>query len=203
MIHMTGIEKITARIRADAEAECAALRAAGEAQAAEIRAAGEEKARERYLALVREGVRDTEQRVQRMARTASLEARKSVLSLKQESVSRAFTKARDMIGSLPEADYVAFLARSAADAAITGQEELIFSPEDKARVGAKVARAANARLTAEGREGHLCVSEDTRAMSGGLILKQGDIEVNCTVDTLLELSRGELAARVAEVLFEG
>ena len=36
------------------------------------------------------------------------------------------------------------------------------------------------------------------------MLKQGDIEVNCTVDTLLDLSRGEpCRARVAEVLFEG
>ena len=29
-------------------------------------------------------------------------------------------------------------------------------------------------------------------MTGGLILKQGDIEVNCTVDTLLDLSRSSL-----------
>ena len=40
-------------------------------------------------------------------------------------------------------------------------------------------------------------------MTGGFILKQGDIEVNCTVDMMLELSRGELAAQVAEVLFAG
>ena len=33
-------------------------------------------------------------------------------------------------------------------------------------------------------------------------VKQGDIEVNCTVDTLLDLTRDELAARVADVLFE-
>ena len=49
----------------------------------------------------------------------------------------------------------------------------------------------------------LTLSAETRELAGGLILKQGDIEVNCSVDTLLELSRGELAARVAEVLFEG
>ena len=74
---MNGIEKITARIRADAEAECAALRAESEARCAEIRAENERLAQERYWALVREGVKETEQRVQRMGRTARLEAKRA------------------------------------------------------------------------------------------------------------------------------
>ena len=200
---MNGIEKITARIRADAEAECAAIRAESEARCAEIRAENERLAQEQYWKLVREGVKDTEQRVQRMGRTARLEARKGVLTMKQESVSKAFDRAKAKLTELPEADYVAFLAREAAEASITGQEEVILSKKDRAAVGAKVVKAANEQLSKKGVAGVLTLSADTREMTGGLILKQGDIEVNCTVDTLLELSRGELAARVAEVLFEG
>ena len=200
---MNGIEKITARIRADAEAECAAIRAESEARCAEIRAENERLAQEQYWKLVREGVKDTEQRVQRMGRTARLEARKGVLTMKQESVSKAFDRAKEKIAELPEKDYVAFLAREAAEAAVTGQEEAILSKKDRAAVGAKVVKAANELLAKKGADGVLTLSDDTREMTGGLILKQGDIEVNCTVDTLLELSRGELAARVAEVLFEG
>ena len=200
---MNGIEKITARIRADAEAECAAIRAESEARCAEIRAENERLAQEQYWKLVREGVKDTEQRVQRMGRTARLEARKGVLTMKQESVSKAVDRAKEKIAELPEKDYVAFLAREAAEAAVTGQEEVILSKKDRAAVGAKVVKAANELLAKKGADGVLTLSDDTREMTGGLILKQGDIEVNCTVDTLLELSRGELAARVAEVLFEG
>ena len=80
---MNGIEKITARIRADAEAECAAIRAESEERCAAIRAENERAAQEEYWRLVREGVKDTEQRVQRLGRTARLEAKKSVLSMKQ------------------------------------------------------------------------------------------------------------------------
>ena len=69
-------------------------------------------------------------------------------------------------------------------------------------MGAAAVKAANERLAAKGMPGMLSLSDATREMSGGLMLKQGDIEVNCTVDTLLDLTRGELAARVAEVLFE-
>ena len=75
--------------------------------------------------------------------------------------------------------------------------------KDRAACGAKAVKAANELIAKRGLDGCLTLSDETRPMTGGLILKQGDIEVNCTVDTLLDLSRSELAARVAEVLFEG
>lgn len=200
---MKGIDKITSRILADAEAECAAVRAESDRHCEAIRTENEKRAQDEYWKLVREGVKDTEQRVQRLDRTARLEAKKSILNMKQEAVSRAFELAKDKIAELPERDYIGFLAREAAGAAITGQEEVIFCERDRAAVGAKAVRAANELLAARGMPATLTLADATREMAGGLILKQGDIEVNCTVDTLLDLTRGELAARVAEVLFEG
>ena len=200
---MKGIDKITSRILADAENECAAVKKESGERCEAIKAEAEKKAQEEYWRLVREGVKDTEQRVQRMDRTARLEAKKSILNMKQETVSRAFELAKDKIAELPERDYVAFLAREAAAAAITGQAEVLCCERDRASVGAKAVRAANELLAAKGMPGMLTLSDDTRSMAGGLMLRQGDIEVNCTVDTLLDLVRGELAARVADVLFEG
>ena len=200
---MKGIDKITSRILADAEAECAAVRKESDERIAAVKAEAEKKAQDEYWRLVREGVKDTEQRVQRMDRTARLEAKKSVLNMKQEAVSRAFDLAREKIAELPERDYVGFLARMAGEAAVTGQEEVVLNARDAAAVGVKAVKAANELLAKRNLPGMLTLSAETREMSGGLVLKQGDIEVNCTVDTLLDLSRGELAARVAEVLFEG
>lgn len=199
---MKGIDKITSRIIADAEAECAAVKKESDERVAAIREENERRAQEEYLRLVREGVKDTEQHVQRLDRTARLEAKKSILNMKQETVSRAFELAKGKIAELPERDYVAFLAREASEAAVSGQEEVIFCERDRKSVGAKAVKAANELLAAKGMPGMLTLSDTTREFSGGLMLKQGDIEVNCTVDTLLDLARGELAARVAEVLFE-
>ena len=199
---MKGIDKITSRIIADAEAECAAVKKESDERVAAIREENERRAQEEYLRLVREGVKDTEQRVQRLDRTARLEAKKSILNMKQETVSRAFELAKGKIAELPERDYVAFLAREASEAAVSGQEEVIFCERDRKSVGAKAVKAANELLAAKGMPGMLTLSDTTREFSGGLMLKQGDIEVNCTVDTLLDLARGELAARVAEVIFE-
>ena len=199
---MKGIDKITSRIIADAEAECRDVKRESDERCAAVRAENEKRAQDEYWRLVREGVKDTEQRVQRMDRTARLEAKKSVLNMKQEAGSRAFDLPKDKIAELPARDYVAFLARAAAEAAITGQEEVIFCERDRKSVGAKAVKAANELLAAKGMPGLLTLSDATRDMAGGLMLKQGDIEVNCTVDTLLDLTRDELAARVADVLFE-
>lgn len=199
---MNGIEKITARLSADCDAELAVLRADTEKKCAELKAAGDKAAQEEYWRLVRSGVKDCEQRMSYLGRTAQMEARKSVLALKQELVSEAFDRARVMLAGLPEEQYVAFLARKAAEAAVTGQEELYFSADDLSRgVGKKVAAAANRLLPGRGLDGMLSAAREPREISGGFMLKQGDIEVNCTVELLTEQLRSELAAQVAELLF--
>ena len=51
--------------------------------------------------------------------------------------------------------------------------------------------------------GHaLTLSASTGDFDGGLILRRGNIEVNCTSSLLVELCRGEMSAAIAGVLFE-
>jgi len=197
---MNGIEKIKARIAADTDAEIERLRGETETQCEEIRARFERQAQEEYWALVQAGVQKTERHVQRLDRNARLEARKSILGMKQELVSAAFDMARERLLAMPEEEYVDFLSRQAAAASVSGQEEIILNAEDRARCGAEVARRANERLRERGIQPALSLGEP-RGFSGGLFLRHGDIEVNCTLDALLELARVELSAQVAEVLF--
>ena len=63
------------------------------------------------------------------------------------------------------------------------------------------AKRANAMLKEKGREAHLSVSSETADIPGGLILRHGDIEVNCAADTLVGLYRNRLAGQVAGILF--
>lgn len=197
---MKGIEKITARIASDAASEASAIREESDKVVAQIRADYDKKAEETYASIVREGEKENAQRADRTDRTAQLEAKRSVLAMKQELVSQAFALAEQKIARMPEGEYVAFLTRQIVKAASTGKEEIILSADDKAKCGAKLVEEANKAL---GAKGALTLSAQTRPMTGGFVLKQGDIEVNCTVDLMLELCRGELAAQVAEVLFEG
>lgn len=199
---MKGMEKITRRISSEAEEAAAAVIAQGQKAADDIRARYEDQARDTEAELLRQGREKLEQKVQRAERAAKLDAKKDILSVKQEMVSAAYEKARQLILALPEEKYVAFLARQAGAAALTGREEIILSPEDRKALGEKLLAAANAAAAKRGLPGTLKLSQETRPIRGGLVLREGDIEVNCTLESLLELSRGSLDAEVARTLFQ-
>lgn len=198
---MNGIEKITAKLSADCDAELEEIRTETAAKCLAIKEAGDKAAQEAYWRLVKAGVKDCEQRVSHLSRTAQMEARKSVLALKQEMVSKAFDRARELLLELPEEQYVAFLSRKAAEAAMTGLEELYFSERDQAGVGRKIVKEANRLLEASGKPGKLTEGAEPRPIAGGFILKQGDIEVNCSIELLSEQCRSELASQVAGIMF--
>ena len=198
---MNGIEKISKRLVADAEAEIAELNAETKARCEAIAAEYAQKAQEEYKTRLSEGAKAAETRMQRLGSAAEMEAKKSILAFKQEMVAKAFADASEKLANLPQEQYVQFLAAQAAAAASTGEEELIFNARDKAAVGEDVAKAANALLAQKGVKGALKVSGETRAISGGVIVRQGNIEVNCAVETLVQLRRSELASQVAEILF--
>ena len=198
---MTGIEKITGRIEADARAEAAAITAEANAKCAEIRAEYDKKAQDEYWTRVRDGVKECEDRVQRMGRMAEMEARKSTLSLKQTMVSEAFDRAVEMICTMPKDEYVAVMAKLAAKAAVTGNEAVVFNGKDQQVCGAEIVAAANAILAKNGGAANLTMSGETRDICAGFVLQEGDVEINCAVEVLAELCRSDLAAQVAEVMF--
>ena len=99
---------------------------------------------------------------------------------------RAFVAALNQLSELPDEEYVGLLAGLAAEASSTGREEVILSQKDRARYGKQVVTQANERLG----DGHLTLSVQTRPIRGGLILSDGDVEVNCTFETLVRLLRG-------------
>ena len=147
---------------------------------------------------------------------------------KQELVERAYQRALEKLCTLPREQYVELLAAMLVRASSTGKEEVIFSPRDREDAGrAAVSRAnellareaapelplgdgavasflnkvaANVSALAQG-TAMLTVSEETRAFSGGFILKNGRIEVNCTFDALVRSEREQTAGAVAKLLF--
>lgn len=198
---MDGINKIIERIEAETREEISAMQAETAEKCRGIKEAYDKIAQEEYWKAVRAGVQECELQVQRLSSTAAMESKKSILAMKQDAVSRIFEEATKVICNLPEDRYVDFLARLAGNAASTGLEEIIFNSRDKQNYSKAVTKAANEIAKKRGLLPKLTMSEQTGNFKGGLMVKQGDIEVNCSVEKLVELSRTELAAQVAEVLF--
>ena len=194
---MKGTEKIIAHIRADAKSQADAVLAKAEEQAAQIRADYDKQAAQVYADKVRAGTKACQDQMDSVQRIANMEAKKTLLAVKQEMVSKSFEKAQALLTALPEEKYVAFLAALAAKASVTGDEEIVLNARDREAVGEAVVKAANEKLGG----GKLTLSDRSGEFAGGLILSRGNVEANCTAELLVELCRGEMSAEIADMLF--
>jgi V/A-type H+-transporting ATPase subunit E len=137
------------------------------------------------------------ERLERLQGSADMERRQLLLGAKQACIDEAFSKAAEALRALPRDEYVSLLARVAADNG-EGTEELILSAADREAVGADVVSAANATKAGAA----FTLSDETRELGGGLVLKKGQVEINCAFDTRLRQLRQEMASDVARILFD-
>ena len=193
---MKGTEKIIAHIQSDAKAQADAILAQAEQQCALIRKDYEEKADEAYTAKIRAGVKACEDLSESKKRIAEMESKKNLLALKQEMVSAAFDRAKEIILSMPAAEYQAFLTNLTVKAAPDGKGQLVLNARDRKQYGEAVVKAANAAL-----KGSLTLSDTDGDFAGGVMIKNGAVEVNNTLELLIDLCRGDMSADVAKALF--
>ena len=199
---MNGIETIKARIQEDSRAECYALLQEAKEKAAEITARYEDDAKADYEKALSQARSDGEIRIQRMESVAQLEARKLRLAAKQEMLEKAFSCAEDALCSLNEEEYIELLKALALKAVVTGSEELVFSAADRDVVGQKVVDAVNKALEKQGKVAKLTMDEEARDFKGGLYVKNGSIETNCTFSALIRSQKEQMAREVAQILFD-
>jgi V/A-type H+/Na+-transporting ATPase subunit E len=196
---MNGIDKIIARIIKNVEQEISDINREAKAKADEINAVFEEAIRKESGERRNRGMMAAEERIERLAGVALLETKKLKLSVKQEMVGRAFDLALDRLRNLPEQEYVNLLATIAAKASRSGKEEILLAEDDRLRLGNEIARQAN-QLVPGG--GSLYIGTDSLQNLSGLILREGDIEINCTFESLIRSAKEEMATELAEMLFE-
>jgi len=199
---MNGIENITKRILTDAQRDAKTIRDRSAVTCGRVTEKYTKAAEDAYWKLVSAGKQEADQLADRMVGTATMEAKKQILTLKQALVEQTFAAVVDKLMNLPEDEYVAFLVGLIRRAVRTGQEQLIFSPKDRGLFGKKATMAANEALAAEGKPAALTMSETTREMLGGVIVTDGKIDVNCSIEALVEEARGPLTNQVAAILFE-
>ena len=227
---MNGIEKITQRMEDDAQREINEVLTAARAQAEEIARRSREQADRESAAIAARGESAAAEREKRLESMAEMEPRKLVLAAKQEVLDEAFTMALEKLCTLPDEEYIELLAALAVKAARPGREKVIFSQKDRNRVGKAVVTRANDALARQvaprlpgdltgtkagaildkvvtgasailAGTGMLTLAEETRPIQGGIILSDGDVETNCTFETLVRLQRESMAGEVAQILF--
>jgi len=199
---MDGIDRIIGHIRKAGAEECEAIRAAAAEECEQVREAYAKAELETYRDVIDAGGKDSENRQKRLNSLAALEAKKQLLSARQDLMSQAFELAAKTLLELPGPEYIELLAKLACRASRDGDEAVVLSPYDRDNIGGAVVEAANAALLAAGKKASLALSDKTARIRGGLILSSGDIDVNCSIDALIDQHRLELTPAVADILFE-
>lgn len=194
---MNGIERIKKRIDADTQAEIEEILNDARAEAAKINESYQAKAAAEAAELTEKNKKAAAERLERLVSSAEMDSRKTALSVKQELVEKTYEKALQELCKLPDADYIRVVSTLLAEAAPTGRGTVIFAPEEQKRIGAAAVEQANALL----KGGKLTLSQETRPIRGGFILKDNRIEVNGTFETLVRLQKAETAGAVAKKLF--
>ena len=158
---MKGLDKIIRRIRDDAAAELETIRAEGAARVAEVNAAYAAES-EKLMADAAEKSRlAAEALLQRGERSDAMEQSKALLNAKQSCIDEAFAQAAEKLQAMPQAEYVELLVSLAVKNG-AGDEELVFSAADAAKVGAEVVAEANRRKVGAA----FTLSAQTRELEG-------------------------------------
>lgn len=190
---MNDIQAILNQIQADAQQSREALLAAAREKAEDTRSQGRQLAaqeEERLLADARGQVKTI---LQRADSQAGIEERSTLLAARRQMVDQAFTLAMEQLRAMAPADKVK-LYTTLATQNLEGSAQLILNAADAAQVGPQVVEAV-------GKE-KLTLCQTPGSFGGGLILRQGNIETNCTFEVLVGSIKEQLEPEVAALLFQ-
>ena len=190
------IDNITSKIIYDAEREAVAISQEAAARREEILALARKEAEEKREAMRADGEAERAAMVERNVSVAKIDAGKLMLEEKQILIERCLAEAVKKIAGLDEDVYLKFLADTAKTLAPEGGE-LILSERDREKYGEKLEK-----LLEESGGGKYALSEETRKIKAGVIVKRGSVYVNGSVEARIDAMRSELVPEVAARLFK-
>ena len=198
---MAGVEKIKERILQESEQKAAKIMENAKAQAEEILKKAKQEAAKRQEELIKKSELEASDKRRISNSMIELEMRKDILNTKQSLIEQVFNTALERLASMEVNEYKAILENMMTTLAISGDEEVILSPVDKERLGTAFIDQVNNKLKSMGKPGMLKLAEETRALSGGFMLKAKGMEINNSFEALLKMHREEVEPKVAELLF--
>ena len=219
---MTGLEKITDRILADAKEEVREILAAAQSDCRAVAERYAKEAEESAAAITDRAQAEGEALIARARSAAAMEHRSILAKARASLIDRAYAQARQEIRDTDHGKYRELLralltsalcavAATEEEAKALGDEseeperyEAVFAPGDRETYGEET--VAGARRDARARAGaarveKLVLASDTADIDGGLILRYGETEVNCSLSMLLSDIRAETQGKVAALLF--
>ena len=205
----SGTDKIVESIKSEAQEKADKIIQEAEAEVATINSDAEKTAEAEKNKILDNGKKQSDMKYQQIISEAKMNARRAELGAKEEVIEAAFAKATENLkvkASSDDNEYSESLIKMIKEAACElGGGDLIVQVKesDIANVEGQLKQLSSDIATKTGVSTTLTMGESINAI-GGVILKtkNGDIEVNNTIESRLDRFKGLLRSEVANVLFK-
>lgn len=220
---MTGLEKVTAKIIADAKADADLVLAKADEECASIRAEYKDRAEAEQERLREQADRECEALITRARSSAAMAKRNALLEKRAALLDEAYAAAEHNIMTLPSDQYLDLLfkmLRGAVRRQVEGEQEslrlygedtapdayeILLSVHDRDTFGEDLLTKFKKSMYGKLPDAALAkvkLASDTAKISGGLILRCGAVEENCSLAMLFAHVRRETEGKISRLLFD-
>lgn len=220
---MTGLEAITAQIISDAKEKARGILESARSDCEKAAKEYAERAEAIRTEIEERAITEGEDLIARAKSAAAMTRRNILMQAKAEMLNEAFEAAKKEICDTDYGKYrellVALLfcalieqTKNEKESLELGDEvaefdtfEVLMNAADRERFGEAVvegARRVCSRRIGTERVQKLRLSNEVADIDGGLILRYGDVEANCSLSVLLSDTRRRLESRISSILFD-
>ena len=219
---MTGIEKVTAKILSDAREEAEAILEKADETCANVQAEFAARTKAEQDKLEEHANRECESIITRAKSSAAMAKRKVMLESRAALVAEAYATAEKEIKGLSADEYVDLLVKMLKGALLRqleseresmelygeniapDQYEVLLNRNDRDMFGARLMETI--KRTQVGKISmavldRVVLSSQIAKIDGGLILRCGDMEANCSLGMLMAQVRRATEVKVSRALF--
>lgn len=198
MAIMTGVEKIISQIETNSNNRCLEITDSAEKNAEKIIADAKALAAKNQSEATQASASLLSEAKNSAAASALLKKNQVILCEKLLIIDETLTKALEVIKSLPKKEYFDILKELAVKNALSGKGVLRLSKEDADRIPAGFIESINSSIKDKDSSVSLGKNAD---IDSGFLLIYGDIDINCTFNSIISSKRDELRDALNQLLF--
>lgn len=184
---MSNLENLTNKILEDARIEADRIMEESAKVRHDILNSRINEANERKRKILEKAEHEAAMIKDRIISNAELKVRDEKLKVKQEIINKVFELSKKKLKELTEDEYVKFLTNNLKSISMKGTEILVVPEKMKDKVKSIAS---------------LPKVSDTETVESGFILKDNDVAINFSFDSLVDYLREELELEIAKHLFK-
>ena len=204
-----GTEKIVSSILSDAKFKADSITEEAENESKSILEEGEKIALMEKEKILEDGKKQSAMRYQQIISEAKMKSRRMELDSREEVIEESFKKAEEKlmkIASSESAEYKESIKNIITEAALEiggGDLIILLKNEDAAKIKDSISEIENDVKAKTGKETNLEMGNNINTIGGTIVkTKNGDIEVNNTIEARMLRFKKSLRSEVARILFK-